>query len=86
MLVHKTNLKNLRLMLHQVYFLITIVVVAQSLSHVRLFIIPWTAAHQASLSLTISWNLPKENNGMKLEISKRRKTGKFTNMWKVTHS
>ena len=73
-------------MLHQVYFLITTVVVAQSLSHVRLFIIPWTAAHQASLSLTISWNLPKENNGMKLEISKRRKTGKFTNMWKVTHS
>ena len=85
MLVHKTNLKNLRLMLHQVYFLITMVVVAQSLSHVRLFIIPWTAAHQASLSLTISWNLPKENNGMKLEISKRRKTGKFTNMWKLTH-
>ena len=28
-------------------------------SHVRLFATPWTAACQASLSLTISWNLPK---------------------------
>ena len=86
MLVHKTNLKNLRLMLHQVYFPITTVVIAQSLSHVRLFVIPWIAAHQASLSLTISWNLPKDNNAMKLEINKRRKTGKFTNLWKLTHS
>ena len=31
----------------------------QSLSHVRLFAIPWTAAHQASLSITNSWSLPK---------------------------
>ena len=31
----------------------------QSLSHVRLFVIPWTTAHQASLSITNSWNLPK---------------------------
>ena len=30
-----------------------------SLSHVRLFATPWTAAHQASLSITISWNLLK---------------------------
>ena len=30
-------------------------VVVQSPSHVRLFEAPWTAAHQASLSLTISW-------------------------------
>ena len=29
-------------------------VVVQSLSHVRLFASPWTAAHQASLSFTIS--------------------------------
>ena len=29
------------------------------LSHVWLFVIPWTAAHQASLSLTISWSLLK---------------------------
>ena len=31
----------------------------QSLSHVRLFVIPWTAAHQASLSITNSQSLPK---------------------------
>ena len=31
----------------------------QSLSHVRLFATPWTAAHQASLSITISWSLLK---------------------------
>ena len=31
----------------------------QSLSRIRLFVTPWTAARQASLSLTISWSLPK---------------------------
>ena len=31
------------------------VVVAQSVSHVRLFATPWSAAHQASLSFTIHW-------------------------------
>ena len=31
----------------------------QSLSHVRLFVIPWTAAHQASLSVTNSQSLLK---------------------------
>ena len=31
----------------------------QSLSRVRLFVIPWTAAHQASLSITNSRSLPK---------------------------
>ena len=31
----------------------------QSLSCVRLFAIPWTAACQASLSITNSWSLPK---------------------------
>ena len=31
----------------------------QSLSCVRLFVTPWTAACQAFLSLTISWNSPK---------------------------
>ena len=30
----------------------------QSLSHVQLFVTPWTAAHQASLSITNSWSLP----------------------------
>ena len=34
-------------------------VVVRSLSHVRLFATPWAAARQASLSLTISWSLPK---------------------------
>ena len=32
---------------------------AQSLSRVRLFATPWTAARQASLSITNSWSLPK---------------------------
>ena len=31
----------------------------QSLSHVWLFATPWTAAHQASLSITNSWSLVK---------------------------
>ena len=35
------------------------VVVVQSPSCVRLFMTPWTAAHQAFLSLTISQRLPK---------------------------
>ena len=34
-------------------------VVFQSLSHVHLLSIPWTAGHQASLSFTISWSLLK---------------------------
>ena len=34
-------------------------IVVQSLSHVWLFLISWTAAHQASLSFTISWSLLK---------------------------
>ena len=31
----------------------------QSLSHIRLFATPWTAAHQAALSITNSWSLLK---------------------------
>ena len=31
----------------------------QLLSRVRLFATPWTKAHQASLSITNSWSLPK---------------------------
>ena len=31
----------------------------QSLSRVRLFVTPWVAAHQASLSITNSWSPPK---------------------------
>ena len=37
----------------------TVMVVVQSLSNVRLFATPWTVAHQASLSFTISQNLLK---------------------------
>ena len=38
---------------------IHIVVVVLSLNHVQLFVTPWTAAHQASLSTTISQSLLK---------------------------
>ena len=31
----------------------------QSLSHIWLFVTPWTAARQASLSINNCWNLPK---------------------------
>ena len=34
-------------------------VVLQLLSHIELFVILWTAAHQASQSLAISWSLLK---------------------------
>ena len=34
-------------------------VVVQSLNHIRIFATPWTAAHQASLSITNSQSLPK---------------------------
>ena len=33
--------------------------VVEALSHVRLFATPWTAAHQAALTFTISWSLLK---------------------------
>ena len=34
-------------------------IVVPLLSHVQLFATPWTAAHKASLSFTISWSLLK---------------------------
>ena len=34
-------------------------IVFQSLSHIQLFVTPWITAHQASLSITISWSLLK---------------------------
>ena len=37
----------------------TVSQLVQSLSRVRLFVTPWTAAHQASLSITTSWSLLK---------------------------
>ena len=37
-------------------FHLVIVAVVQSLSHVQLFVTPWTAAHQASLSIINPWS------------------------------
>ena len=42
-----------------IMYIIFIVVIVQFPSHVWLLVTTWTAAHQASLSLTISWSLPK---------------------------
>ena len=42
-----------------IYIQWNIVVAVQSLSHVWLFATPWTAAHEASPSLTISQSWPK---------------------------
>ena len=42
-----------------IMYIISIVVIVQFPSHVWLLVTTWTAAHQASLSLTISWSLPK---------------------------
>ena len=41
------------------YLCSTTVVVVQSLSHIQLFVTPWTAARQASLSFTTSQSLLK---------------------------
>ena len=49
----KLNIQNLRSW-HMVPFSSI-----QSLSHVQLFVTPWTAARQASLSITNSWSSPK---------------------------
>ena len=37
----------------------TLHISVQSIGHVRLFVTPWIAARQASLSITNSWSLPK---------------------------
>ena len=41
------------------YLILLTVVVVQLLRHVWLFVTPWNAAHQGSLSFTISWHLFK---------------------------
>ena len=43
----------------RIYILFYFVVAVQLLSRVRLFVILWTTARQASLSFTISWSLLK---------------------------
>ena len=42
-----------------VFFILHVVVVVPLLSHVWVLVTPWTEAHQASLSFTISWSLLK---------------------------
>ena len=44
---------------NQLFHLLIIISSVQSLSRVQLFVTPWTAARQASLSITISRNLLK---------------------------
>ena len=43
----------------------------QLLSHVQLFVTPWTAAHQASLSITNSWSLIKLMSSKSMKPSNR---------------
>ena len=50
-----TNLMQLDLLV----FVLNLFSSVQSFSHVRLFAMPWTAACQASLSITNSWSLLK---------------------------
>ena len=42
-----------------IMYIISVIVIVQLPSHVRLLATTWTAAHQASLSVTISRTLPK---------------------------
>ena len=45
--------------MHQELSLANITVVVQALSGIQLFLTPWTAAHEVSLSSTVSQGLPK---------------------------
>ena len=45
--------------IHWLEFFIPVVSLVQLLSYVRLFVTPWTAACQASLSINNSWSLLK---------------------------
>ena len=42
-----------------VVVVVVVVVVVQLLSHIRLFVTPWTSARQFSLSVSNSWSLLK---------------------------
>ena len=62
------------------------VVVVQSPSHVRLFVTPWTAARQASLSLTIPWSLPKVKSIESVMLFKQGITTQFAHRKnRITH-
>ena len=39
------------------YFFVVVVILLHLLSHVQLFVTPWTAAYQCPLSSTVSWSL-----------------------------
>ena len=54
MLCHLSQRKHIKIKLHFCFY-----IVVQLLAHVLLFATPWTAAHQASLSFTISRSLLK---------------------------
>ena len=56
-MVYKLN--NTSFMVFKVVFWSLTFSLVQSLSRVQLFATPWTAAHQASLSITNSWSLLK---------------------------
>ena len=60
-LLKSTSAKHTPPYLHTLFclFLQLNVAVVQSLSRIWLFVTPWTAAHQACLSFTISWSLLK---------------------------
>ena len=47
------------LLMLTVFYLCNLYICAQVLSRVWLFVTPWTTVHQASLSITKSWSLPK---------------------------
>ena len=60
--MHNNEPRLLNLLMHRKFInlrYLVFFVAVQSLSHVLLFATPWTAAHQASLSFTISQSLPK---------------------------
>ena len=53
-MLKKDRVAGLKVVDIKIYF-----VVVQSLSHVHVFVTPWTVACQISLSFTISWSLLK---------------------------
>ena len=60
--VKNVGLEEMQIQTTMSYYLIPVInkiSSVQSLSHIWLFATPWTAARQASLSITNSWSLPK---------------------------
>ena len=59
-ILSKVRQRNTNIFLwYSIWYCLYLVVVVQSLSHVRLFVTPWTAAFQASLFFIFSWTLLK---------------------------